>query len=215
LMRCVGRLAVAAFVFLLTVMAMVSVESQASIGTGQVDQVQEKLCLTCHSPRFPPNDTSQNHWRYGWDVHADGSPCYVCHGDTTIPHDEYLPPHNRANIQHPTWDEAAAMGKSDLDCGACHYPHNIQEELLAGSIAAPSPNLEPTLTTWVLTIVAVITLITSFSIILVLLSVRKRKVVKGGNRAGQRWLAIISCSRPVKSRHDRTGKASTGASIRA
>jgi hypothetical protein len=215
LMRYVGKLAVAAFVFLLAIVAMVSVESQASIGTGQVDQVQEKLCLTCHSPRFQPNDTSQDHWRYGWDVHADGSPCYVCHGDFTIPHDEATAPHNRANVQHPTWDEAAAMGKSDLDCGACHYPHNIQEELLAGSIAAPPPTLEPTLTTWALTLVAVISLITGVSVILVLLSVRKRKAMKSENRAGQRRLTIMPCNLPVKSAHHTTTSASRGASIRA
>jgi hypothetical protein len=215
LMRCAGKLAVAAFVFLLAVVGMFSVQSQASIGTGQVDQEQEKLCLTCHSPRFLPNDTSQDHWRYGWDVHADGSPCYVCHGDTLIPHDEATLPHNGANAQHPTWDEAAAIGKSDLDCGACHYPHNITEELLAGSIAAPSPILEPTLTTWALTVVAVISLITGVSVILVLLSVRKRKAMKSANRAGQRRLAIKFCNRPVKSGHHTTASAWRGAPIRA
>jgi hypothetical protein len=214
-MRCAGKLAVAAFVFLLSVVAMFSVQSQASIGTGQVDQVQEKLCLTCHSPRFPPNDTSQDHWRYAWDAHADGSPCYVCHGDFYIPHDEVESPHNRANVQHPNWDEAAAMGKSDRDCGACHYPHNLREELLAGSIAAPSSIREPTLTTWALTVVAVISLITGFSVILILLSVRKRKAMKSGNRAGQRRLAIMPCNRPVKSGHHTTASASRGASIRA
>lgn len=172
-MNCLGKFGVAAFLFLLIGVALVSVQSQATIGTGQVDQEQEKLCLTCHSPRFPPNDTSQDHWRYGWDAHAYGSPCYVCHGDILIPAVDDTPPHNRANIQHPTWDEADAMGKSDLDCGACHYPHNIQEELLAGSIAAPSPILEPTLRTWALMIVAVTSLITGVFMILLLLLARK------------------------------------------
>lgn len=182
LMRTVGKLAVVAFLFLLTGVALASAQSGSGIGTAEVDQEQEKLCLTCHSPRFPPNDASQDHWRYSWDVHAAGSPCYVCHGDTMIGFNDISDDtHNSGNVQHPTWEEAAAMGKSDLDCGACHYPHNITKELLAGSITNPSPAPEPLLTIWASMIGAGVSLITGVSVIAVLFSIRKRICANGGN----------------------------------
>jgi hypothetical protein len=178
LMRC-GKLASATFLFLLTVVALASVQPGTGVGTAQLGQEQEKLCLNCHSPRFPPNDTIHDHWVYGYDQHAPGSPCYVCHSDIGLfggsSGDSAEDPYNSANVQHPTVDEAAAMGKSDLDCHSCHYPQHIQEELQAGSIMASTPPYGPSLTAWAFMVVAGISLITGISVIGVLLSVRKRK----------------------------------------
>lgn len=78
-------------------------------------------------------------------------------------------------MQHPTVDEAAVMGKSDLDCSACHYPHNIQEELQAGSIMASSPPYGPTVTTWAFMVVAGISLIASVCVLGVSPSGRKKR----------------------------------------
>lgn len=182
-MRC-GKLASATFLLLLTGVALASVQPGTGVGTAQLGQEQEKLCLNCHSPRFPPNDTSHEHTGLAdhppYAFHDPGSPCYACHGDTEDP--TYGDPtHNPDNIAHPNVTEAAAVGKDLLNCSACHYPHNIQEELQAGSITAPPPPPEPTLTTWALMAVAGVSLITGISVIGVLLSVRKRKQTTVGS----------------------------------
>jgi hypothetical protein len=178
-MNSLGKLAVIAFLFLLTGVAAVSAESGSGVGITQVDQLQEKLCLNCHSPRFPPNDTSHDHWVYGYDQHAAGSPCYVCHSDIGLfggsSGIDAEDPHNAGNLQHPTEDEAAAMGKSDLDCRSCHYPQHIQEVLQAGSITAPTPPLGPNLTAWAFMIVAGICVITSVCAVGVSLSGKKKR----------------------------------------
>ncbi len=125
-MNGVWKLAVVAFLFLLTGVAVASGQSRPGLGTSQVDQQQEKLCLTCHSPRFPPNDTSHDHWVYGYDPHAYGSPCTVCHGESGptggVVGMGWADQYNVGNEQHPTVDESAAMGKSELDCNDLPLP---------------------------------------------------------------------------------------------
>lgn len=178
-MNGVWKLAVVAFLFLLTGVAVASGQSRPGLGTSQVDQQQEKLCLTCHSPRFPPNDTSHDHWVYGYDPHAYGSPCTVCHGESGptggVVGMGWADQYNVGNEQHPTVDESAAMGKSELDCKTCHYPHRIQEELQAGSIIASTPPYEPTVTTWAFMVAAGLSLITSVCVVGVSLSGKKSR----------------------------------------
>jgi hypothetical protein len=177
-MALASKVALIVFLLFLVGAALVSGQSRSSVGIAQVDQDQEKLCLTCHSPRFPPNDTSQDHWIYGYDIHEEGSPCYACHGDSLDVNGE--PTHNSEDIAHPTVDEAAAMGKSEITCNSCHYPFNLQEELQAGSIMAPTPSNEPTFAAWALMLISGISLIAGVSIIGVLFSTRKHKSA-GGN----------------------------------
>ncbi len=179
-MNPIGKLGVVAFLFLLTGMAAVSAQYASGVGPAQVDQLQQKLCLTCHSPRFLPNDASHDHLAYAYDVHDWASPCYLCHGDYYIDWNElFVETHNPSNVQHPTVDEAIAMGKDDYECAQCHYPHNIQEELRAGSIIAATPPYVPNLSTWAFMIAAGIVLITGICAVGVSLSLRG-----GSNKGG-------------------------------
>jgi hypothetical protein len=181
-MNILGKFIVLAFLFLLAGMALTSAQPRIGIGTAQLGQEQEKLCLTCHAPRVAPNDTAHEHTHiYDW--HAAGSPCYVCHGNASIQDaGGGVDPHNPANVNHPSEKEASAMGKSDLDCRACHYQHNIQEELQAGSITSVSPPLEPRPTTWALMVVAVVSLVTSVSGLVVTLLAHEQSSPKNQSR---------------------------------
>ena len=87
----------------------------------------------------------------------------------------YVDTHNPSNVQHPTVDEAIAMGKDDYDCVSCHYPHHIQEELQAGSILASTPPYGPTVTTWAFMVLAGVSLITSVCVLGVSLSGGKKR----------------------------------------
>lgn len=157
----------------------------ANPGIVQLPGDQEKLCLTCHSPRAPPTDTTQVHTgRY--DLMQAGAPCADCHGDTQDPNGEET--HNAANANHPDATEAAAMGKDILTCDSCHYQHDILQELQTGQVTGPPANATSQaslvgvpLTMWASMIGAGVSLITGVSVIGVLFSARRRSAVKVGN----------------------------------
>jgi hypothetical protein len=194
-MSLVGKLAVVAFLFVLTGLAVTY--ANPGTGTAQLTQDQEKLCLQCHSPRDPPTDTTHNHTgRY--DLMQVGSPCWVCHGDTEDPNGD--PTHDPANQYHPTADEAALVGfytpdgkgKDILTCDSCHFKHDIQQELGAGVVVASeadnsstSPSgsqahaIAPPIIIWLPMIGAGTSLITGLSVIGISLSTRKRKPAEG------------------------------------
>jgi hypothetical protein len=177
-MRIAGRLILLAFLLLLTGLAVVWSNPVTGTRTAQLTQDQEKLCLTCHSPRAPPNDTAHEHIGV-YDPMGAGSPCYVCHGPVSDPNGE-TPTHNPANVDHPTPEEATAMGKDIMSCDSCHYKHDIQQELSTGGVAPPPPaSALPAATTLALMIVAGVSLITGVSMIAVLFSVRRRSTAKG------------------------------------
>jgi hypothetical protein len=185
-MSLVGKLAVVAFLFVLTGLAVTY--ANPGTGTAQLTQDQEKLCLQCHSPRDPPTDTTHNHTgRY--DLMQVGAPCWECHGDTEDPNGE--PTHDPANQYHPTADEAAAMGKDILTCDSCHFKHDIQQELQTGVVVPVADNssssspsgsqaskIAPPITIWVPMIGAGASLITGLSVIGISVSTRKRKPAK-------------------------------------
>jgi hypothetical protein len=189
-MSLVGKLAVFAFLFLLTGLAVTWANPTTGVGTTtQLTQDQQKLCMNCHSPRDLPNDTSHVHTGQGA-MMQPGAPCWVCHGDTEDPNGD--PTHNPDNLYHPTAQEAAAVGKDILNCTSCHYPHDIIAELASGSLTPPPPSngstvssgvglIAPSITIWAPMIGAGVSLITGISMIAVLFSVRRRGVAKGGS----------------------------------
>jgi hypothetical protein len=165
-----GKLAVVAFLFLLAGLALTSAQSGTSVGATPPTPDQLKVCLNCHSPRFPPDDTSHVHEGV-YDPMGEGSPCYVCaHGPLPGPDDP-----------HPNLEEVAGMGKKPENCWSCHYPHDIQAELGTGTTTAQPPSSSPTLMQWVVMVLAGSTLITGVCLMAVLFSVQKRSVMKGGN----------------------------------
>jgi hypothetical protein len=186
LMSLIGKLAVFAFLFLLTGLA-VTWASPAS-GSSQVTQLtqdQQKLCLNCHSPRDPPNDTTHVHTGM-FGMMDEGSPCWLCHGDQTPSDDVPQPTRTPANQYHPNETEATAVGKDLLDCSSCHYKHDILAELASGTVSAPPANstggigMAPSVTVWAPMVGAGVSLITGISMIAVLLSTRKKSITKGG-----------------------------------
>lgn len=188
LMSLVGRLAVFAFLFLLTGLAVTWASPATGIGTSQLTQDQEKLCLNCHSPRLPPNDTTHVHTGV-FALMNEGAPCYVCHGEGVVPGETGEDTRNPQNQYHPTPEEAAALGKDIMDCSTCHYKHDILAELAGGTVAPPPANatgggsglMAPRITVWIPMMAAGMGLITGLSMIGVAFSVRKRGAAKGGS----------------------------------
>jgi hypothetical protein len=190
LMSLIGKLAVFAFLFLLTGLAVTwasPASGSSQVVPTQLTQDQEKLCLNCHSPRDPPNDTTHVHTGQ-YALMQEGAPCWLCHTDYTPSDDLPEPVHNPANEYHPTEAEATAMGKDLMDCTECHYPHDIQAELASGTIQARPANVSgptgsgvaPPFMVWAPMIGAGVSLITGISMIAVVFSARKRSVAKGG-----------------------------------
>jgi nitrate/TMAO reductase-like tetraheme cytochrome c subunit len=183
-MGIVGKLAVVAFLFVLTGLAV----TWASPGTGiaQLTQDQEKLCLQCHSPRDPPTDITHNHTgRY--DLMQVGAPCWECHGPVEDPNGN--PTQDQTNQYHPTAEEAAAVGKDILTCDSCHFKHDIQQELQTGVVVSEggsnsttsgsqASKIAPPIMVWIPMIGAGASLITGLSVIGISLSTRKRKPPK-------------------------------------
>jgi len=178
-----GKLAVVAFLFLLVGLALTSAQSGTGVGAAPPTLAQSgtgvaatpptpdqlKLCFECHSPRFPPNDTSHIHIE-GYNAEGQGSPCYVCaHGPPPTPDDP-----------HPNLDEAQTMGKTMVNCWTCHYAHDIQAELGVGNSTASPPPSAPSLMRWVVMVLAGTIVITGVCLMAVLFSVRKRSVMKSG-----------------------------------
>jgi hypothetical protein len=185
-MGVVGKLAVVAFLFVLTGLAVTY--ANPGTGTAQLSQDQEKLCLQCHSPRDPPTDTTHNHTGQ-YDLMQVGAPCWECHGDSLDPNGE--PTHDPSNEYHPTAAEAAAVGKDILTCDSCHFKHDIQQELQTGVVVPVADNssssspsgsqaskIAPPITIWVPMIGAGASLITGLSVIGISVSTRKRKPAK-------------------------------------
>jgi hypothetical protein len=195
-MGLVGKLAVIAFLFMLTGLAVTY--ANPGTGTAQLTQDQEKLCLQCHSPRDPPTDTTHNHTGV-YDLMQVGSPCWVCHGDSADPNGD--PTHLPSNQYHPTADEAALVGfytpdgkgKDILTCDSCHFKHDIQLELQTGIVVREGDNsnttgtspsgsqahkIAPPITVWIPMIGAGTSLITGLSVIGLAVSTRKRKMAK-------------------------------------
>jgi nitrate/TMAO reductase-like tetraheme cytochrome c subunit len=188
LMSLVPKLAVFAFLFLLSGLAVTWAGPASGANTAQLTQDQEKLCLSCHSPRDPPNDTTHVHSGV-YALMDPGAPCWVCHGEGAAPGESEEPTRNPQNEYHPDEAETAAMGKDILDCGSCHYRHDILQELASGTVSPPSANatsggsglIAPKATVWAPMIGAGVSLITGVSMIAVLFSTRKHSTAKGGN----------------------------------
>jgi hypothetical protein len=183
-MGVVGKLAVVAFLFVLTGLAVTY--ANPGTGTAQLSQDQEKLCLQCHSPRDPPTDTTHNHTGQ-YDLMQVGAPCWECHGDSLDPNGE--PTHDPSNEYHPTAAEAAAVGKDILTCDSCHFKHDIQQELQTGTVVpeenstsslsgSQASKIAPPITVWIPMIGAGASLITGLSVIGISISTRKRKPAK-------------------------------------
>ena len=177
-MRC-EKLALIAFLFFLASVALASAQPKTTVGVAQLDEEGKKLCVTCHSSRFPVNNTIYEHrGRVFFDYHNGKSPCFLCHGDSTVGVESDEPTRRPSNAKHPDWDDAAAMGKWGADCVECHFDFNEKDALQAGSIFAPAspPVTEDNL--WSQTVAAGICLITGLSLISIVLSVLRPTATK-------------------------------------
>jgi hypothetical protein len=163
------KLVVAVFLFLLAAFAVTVADSR--LRGSQLSESEEKLCMTCHSPNFPPNDTSHIHTGF-YEIMTLGSPCWECHGQLN-PDD--TPTHDSKNAPHPTREETALMHKDILECSSCHYAHNIHEELQTGRITSSPPPSEPTRVQWMLAIAGGVILITGAFMFVVSFAVRKSR----------------------------------------
>ena len=186
-----AKIVVAAFMFLLTCLAMTWAHPATSLGTTQLTEDQKKLCLNCHSPKYLPTNLTEIHTGK-YEMMATGAPCYICHaGQDPNGGDVYLD----TNKMHPDEKESKAAGKDILECTECHYEHNIQEELATGQVVVPPPPPPPTanstgsgssrrglpLTGLIVQIVAGSSAITGVCLVAVLFPSRKQNLVKGGS----------------------------------